>query len=258
MDGRPYLHFHDYRRWRGWLVKGDLRRLVKPGFLRASWNQWVEGHGGDMVAAVADVAVYHFTSWAENAPVEECLPDEAAAKLAVRHKLLSSLRAWAVSDFDGADLWGQTLPYRRASFVDEVKGWHEDPREYALEVAPLRQAASLIGGRYFGGKEALYRGSAQILADCQHMIGVVKDLFHVGLVQEWERVGRLLAEEPEISNNSVSEVLGRLGLGGVPAEGHDAAAHLAGYLVNIAKAEALELLGEREAAENILVRHWRP
>ena len=55
IDGRPYLSFKDYLKWRGRRAKGDLDSGLGTGFDVAKWNQWVDEQGGEGVATLAGV-----------------------------------------------------------------------------------------------------------------------------------------------------------------------------------------------------------
>ena len=99
IDGRRYLRFEDYARWKGRSVKGKLHK--EPGIVAASWNSWRTPQGP--AAILADVSVVPLTCWDADAPftVHEA---EAASKLArERADLLRSCRRWTLHD-DGREL----------------------------------------------------------------------------------------------------------------------------------------------------------
>ena len=45
IEGRQYLNFADYLKWRGRHAKGDRKSRIDRGLVVADWNEWVEQHG---------------------------------------------------------------------------------------------------------------------------------------------------------------------------------------------------------------------
>lgn len=86
---------------------------------------------------------------------------------------------------------------------------------------------------------------------------VLGNLHRVDFVDGWDRVRSLFAAESADAEDG--QVVGpvRLDREGLADGGRDAASYHASYLVDVAKAEALQLHGEREAAEGILAKPMR-
>ena len=46
IDGRPYLSFADYLKWKGRRNRGNLKSGIRTGLVMSLWNLWVDGQGG--------------------------------------------------------------------------------------------------------------------------------------------------------------------------------------------------------------------
>lgn len=107
----------------------------------------------------------------------------------------------------------------------------------------LREALDRVAERYFEGNRLLFddeRNALEAQADIWRLL--LRQLSDV-IVVEFERVA-----EEETS-------LPRLDLATVEEAGRTVAQDRAGYLVDLAKADALRILGEPNAAAEVVERH---
>ena len=250
IGGRPYLHFSDYAKWRGRFLKGNLKATVLPGFLRASFDAWVD-RSGEGAAELAGVQVEKIGSYIEGYPVEECLTTELAqAKLKARRSMIAILRAWSVHALDAEDMWTGRLPLDRQTFGEKVAAWGAEARVLLTEIYRLREAVTILSRRYFAGQELLFAPAAEFLREAEESVSGLVELYAERLVAEWEgfsRLGHRPAEE--------AAAIGRIDGATVKAAARQPAVALAAYLVDMAKAEALDKQGERAAAEALMEPH---
>jgi len=92
IDGRVYLNWEDYLRWRGRRVKGDLKAAVSQGLAVSSWNWWVGEQSVEGKAIFAGVPVGKLTCHAEGYQHQLC-PDAPPLEREQRQRrsLLDSL-----------------------------------------------------------------------------------------------------------------------------------------------------------------------
>ncbi len=86
IEGRPYLSLSDYLAWKGRGVKGDLKQNIQSGFVRQSFNDWVESQGTGATLAGVSVEVIH--SWSADFPREVVPEAKLPQKLGTRRELL--------------------------------------------------------------------------------------------------------------------------------------------------------------------------
>lgn len=254
IDDRPYLRLTDYLKWRGRGVKGNLKAKISPGLVRESFNAWVRGHGAEGVADLAGVRVEEIQDYATEYPVQVAGDQqEARLHLQVRQQLLRSLRSWSLSDPDATDwFWTQKGSWDRLPFRGLVAAWCGQAETLLQEWGEFSATRRLIERRYFVGHPVLYPEVAQTLVNLREVTANLVELVNGHYVADWEHSGRSRDQPTDAPDPSplapvdVTRIL-------ETADG----SHIARYLVDVAKAEALEKLGQRGKGEAILEPHLR-
>jgi hypothetical protein len=70
IKGRIWLHIDDYRGWDGRKLRGDLP--LQEGIVAASWNDWVDRHGGEGKAELGGIKVRKLRALAESSHFSIC------------------------------------------------------------------------------------------------------------------------------------------------------------------------------------------
>lgn|GEM_PF-1059107 len=254
IDDRPYVSLTDYLKWRGRGVKGNLKANLSPGLVRESFNAWVRGHGLEGVAELAGVRVEEIRDYATDYPIQVTSDqEEARIRLQARKDVLGGLRDWSLSDPDAVDwCWTQKGSWDRLDFRGLVAAWCGQAETLLQEWGQFSATCRLIERRYFAGHPVLYPEVAQTLENLREGTADLVELVNGHYVADWERSARPRGQPTDGSNPSrlapvdVTRIL-------EAADG----SHIARYLVDVAKGEALEKLGERGKAEAILEPHLR-
>ncbi|MFC1930444.1 hypothetical protein ACFLWE_00940 [Chloroflexota bacterium] len=219
IEGRVYLRFEDYCRWRKRKVREDLRSGVEKGLVTASWNKWVESQGGEGKALIAGVAARKLYSY-----VNDCsyhTSQDVATELKERKLLLDSLRTW------------QQKPERQARLLND---WKNGAEFFLGEVYVFQTALASISQRYFDGHEILFpdlvKEVASLVKETEEMVGEFN-----------EECSGKLEEQAVVDLEAVR--------GGAVKE---AAAKIA-WMVDMAKAEALEDMGDQEAGFELVEKY---
>ena len=240
IDQRPYLSFKDHVKWKGRRNKGDLTSGIHTGMVVARWNQWVEEHGGEGAASFAGLKMGKLSSYLDGFRYNVCgnvkeLDDE----MAQRESLIESLQIRKLGR-NGED-----------KFRPQVEHWRELALDFLREIYTMRKAIESINQRYFDGQQALFppvaEGFNQLLTSLETAI----DFFNEDLAGDAGRVEALLNDagngcrksSPSVDPERLIE----------NAEG--AAKGQVAYMVDMAKADALDLLGETRQALELAERH---
>ena len=240
VDEREYVNFEDYVKWKGRRNKGELKSGMRTGPVVSSWNQWVEAQGGEGVATLGGVKVeklscyldgYRYRVWPTS--------DQLAEQLSWRRSLLISLQ---VGKQDGSDVGG---------FRQRVEHWKEAALGFLPEIYTLRRAIASISQRYFDGQEGLFpdvaEGFDQLLASAKKSVGI----YNKALAEDIERLGIPLIETGEGQRESPLYIdFARL-IENVQGTAREQVA----YMVDMAKADALDLLGESRQGFELVNRH---
>jgi hypothetical protein len=214
INGRPYLHFEDYRSWRGRKVKTNLRCCVSAGFLTASWNAWIDAQGGK--PTMAGVPVNRLEYWLEEQDYMVC-PDGVEGQLKRRESLLNVMDNAGLEQMNGeADFWKQMAG---ASLTNL----------YAFQ-----QAVITIRQRYFDGVELLFPDLDRSLAD---------------LIKHTEEL--IISFNDQVIRKSEDKI----NIEALRQEADKVVAERISYIVDMAKAEALDAMGENRAAVELIRRH---
>jgi hypothetical protein len=214
IGGRPYINFEDYCSWPGRKVKGDLHSNVSAGFITASWNTWLDDKGAKN--RLAGVPVDRLQSYVEEHDYLVC-PDGAESRLKRRALLL--------------DMMSKT---NSSGTKQEEMEWKQIAGVLLTKLYTFRQAVTTISQRYFDGEKVLFPDMARSLAD---LIKYTEELLVAPFNDE-------VAAKPEDKINL--EAL-RQGDGKAVIE-------QISYLVNMAKADALDAMGEHQAATELVER----
>lgn len=220
IDGRMYLHFDDYRSWPGRKVKGDLLPNVKEGMVTVSWNKWVSDHGGEGVVAIAGVPVEDLQCYVGGCSYYSC-PNGTEEQHQQRERLLDGMRLW------------RRKPERKAELIRE---WEFTVGKCLMEVYAFQQALTLISNKYFDGQQILFNDSIKDLAEVIKEAEKTVDNFNCLFDDETELLERMDLEPLRQSANKV-------------------AAQQMVYIVDMAKAEALDAMGERQASIELAGRY---
>ncbi len=217
IDGRLYIHFEDYRTWRGRKLKGDLHSNIQRGLVTASWDAWVNDRGGEGVAALVGVPVTLLQCYASGYPYT--CPNGTEDQLHRRKQLLDSLRKWH-SKRD----W------------ELVQDWEDAAEEFLVELYTFQDAVASISQHYFDGHHVLFpdlvKNLAHVINGAENLVGNFNDIFANGTEQQ-----------------------GRMDLETIRQGTGTRTVQQTAYLVNMAKAEALDHLGEKQAAIKLAERH---
>jgi hypothetical protein len=203
----------------------------------------------------------------EGYPYQICQDaSEAETRLRMRLRMLERLSSWMLDDLHVAMLNGATLQNRGDGFWERVSPMHSKPFKQSLREWKLRaeellarlyaltRCISSISQRYFEGNEVLFpqqAGELEVLVrETERIVGV----YHETLVSDLEQHRRLwvrvhLKESVILSHSGVSidcEALERSTEKQTAAE--------VSYLVDMAKAEALDYMGDHRAAVEMVER----
>ena len=256
IDGRNYISFEDYRRWRGRRLKGNLMAQVKSGFVTASLWEWIDCHGGEGEAELLDVIVEKLRCYAEGYPYHTCSSTHQAMKeRKAREKLMDSLEEWSVTDPHHPEkLWERTGKHQRQSFMERVLEWRELAEATLRELCLAQQAVEAIAQRYFEGHEVFFPAIGEEFLDILKSEDNIVEIYDGSIAEDveshrriWKRQGGTCDEEQDDDFALDVGLVGRTISNDVDGRVR--------YLVDMAKAEALDYLGEHRAAVELVERH---
>ena len=240
IDERRYLSFQDYMKWKGRRNKGDLNSGMRSGLAVSQWNQWVEAQGGEGVVSLAGVKAGKLSCYLDGYRYRVCRNTaELAEEVTRRESLLASLQ---VGEQNGSDV---------GEFRQLVERWQESALGFLPEIYTLRGAINTISLRYFDGQEPLFptvgKGFGQLLASVEKLV----DIYNETLAGDIESLERLLIETGDGQDESPLVI----DLAGLIESVQGAAREQVAYMVDMAKADALDLLGETRQAFELVDRH---
>ena len=240
IDERQCLNFKDYLKWSGRRAKGDLKSGMRTGLVVSLWNQWVEAQGGEGVASLAGVKVSKLSCYLDGYRYRVCrYAVELEEELSLRHSLLGSLQVGKPGSDD------EERVRRR------VEHWKESALGFLPEIYTLRGAINSISNRYFDGQEGLFpevaEGFVQLLDLVEKLVGI----YNEALARNIERLEKLLVGARDGQDESpltieIAELI---------ESAHGATREQVAYMVDMAKADALDLLGEARQAFELVDRH---
>ena len=240
IDERQYLNFADYLKWRGRRNKGDLKSGMRRGLVVSSWNQWVESQGGEGVVTLAGVAPGILDCYLDGYRYRVCRnAGELAEEVSRRESLLESVQV------------GKPDSSNDERFRQRVEHWKISALGFLPEIYILSRAINSISQRYFEGQDPLFSevsdGFDQLLALVEKLVNI----YNEALAGDIERSERLLMEPGEGQNQSPLTI----DLAGLVETVQGSAREQVAYLVDMAKADALDLLGETRQAFELVERH---
>ncbi|MHB1345441.1 MAG: hypothetical protein ACYCX3_13950, partial [Thermoleophilia bacterium] len=253
IDGRPYLRLKEYAKWRSRRVKGKLDGQISDGLVRESWNTWMEGQQSNRPLELAGVRVEKLADYAAGYSWQLVADaEEARSRQSVRRQILSGLRGWTLSDPDAADFfWAGRGSFDQTPFREQMAAWCGQAKELLGELGEFSSACRLIERRYFAGHALLYPGAAEMHRDLLEATTGLVDLVNEHFLVEWERFAGLRA--PASTDAADGIRLERMDVDQIMEQADGKARAV--YLVDMAKAEALEKLGERAKSEAIVEQH---
>jgi len=136
-------------------------------------------------------------------------------------------------------------------FRRRVKGWKGLTLGFLTEVYILRSAIDTINQRYFDGQQSLFPGVAEGFSELLALMEKTVGIYNDSLAGEIERLECLLNETGHRQDESPLSI----DLAGLIENVQVAAQAQVAYLVDMAKAEALDLLGETRQAFKLVDRH---
>ena len=136
-------------------------------------------------------------------------------------------------------------------FRRRVERWKGLTLGFLTEVYILRSAIDTINQRYFDGQQSLFPGVAEGFSELLALMEKTVGIYNDSLAGEIERLECLLNETGHRQDESPLSI----DLAGLIENVQVAAQAQVAYLVDMAKAEALDLLGETRQAFKLVDRH---
>ena len=240
IEGRQYLSFADYLKWRGRHAKGDRKSRIDRGLVVADWNEWVEQHGGEGVASLAEVEVGKLSCHLHGYRYRVCRDAAELVEAVIqRRSLLESVQ---VGKPDGSN---------DERFRRRVERWKGLALGFLPEIYALHGAIDSINNRYSDGHQILFpavaEGFDQLLELVEKTVGIYND----ALAGDIERLAKLLNETGDGQDQSPLTI----DLAGLVENVEGSARAQVAYFVDMAKAEALDLLGETRQGWELVDRH---
>ena len=240
IDERQYLSFADYLKWRGRRAKGDLKSAMRTGLVVSTWNQWVEEHGCEGAAFLAGTEVAKLSCYLDGYRYRVCQDaGELAEEVSRRESLLESVKVWEPDSSNDE------------RFRQRVEHWKISALGFLPEIYILSRAINSISQRYFEGQDPLFSevsdGFGQLLALVEKLVNI----YNEALAGDIERSERLLMETGDGQDESPLTI----DLAGLVETVQGSAREQVAYLVDMAKADALDLLGETRQAFELVERH---
>jgi hypothetical protein len=220
IDGRQFISFEDYCAWRGRKVKGDLKQLIKEGVVTVSWNRWIKDHGSEKPAQVGEVPVGELSCHIDKGSYYTCQHD-SAGQLLQKEALLDSIRIFSFK------------PDRKENLVQE---WKESVTWCLITLYAFHEAVNSIQKSYFDGQ-------------------------HVTFADIWQELGEIITLAETTVNNFNSsfaegmELFKPLDLEALRSEAQTQASQVVIYIIDSAKVEALDCLGDTETAMKLAERY---
>ena len=218
IGGRLYIHLEDYRTWRGRKLKGDLHSNIRRGLVTTSWDAWVNDRGGEGVTTLAGVPATLLQCYISENHFYTC-PNGTEDQLRSRKQLLDSLRQW-----------------HSKRDRELVQDWKDAAEEFLVELYTFHDAVASISQLYFNGHQVLFpdlvKNLAHIIDGNEKLVGSFNDIFAKGMEQ-----------------------LGRTDLETIRRGTGTKTAQQTAYLVDMAKAEALDQMGDEKAAVELVGRY---
>ena len=237
IGGQPYLSWTDYLQWRGRRCKGDLTTGFRQGLVLSNWNRGVP-EKGDLV--LDEVKVGRLDCYADGYHHQTYLDVAQLVKaLHSRENLLAAMDTGKHREQGDRRLRGK------------AQQWREMVEDYLRELYALHVTFDLIKQRYFGGQLGLFPRSAHALSQLVEHAEKLVNVYNQDITVDLE----LLANSEDESAAQGSESRHTIDPSNLLGKTRGAATDEAGYLVDMAKAEALDAMGETERASRVVDKH---
>jgi len=240
IDGRQYLSFNDYLKWRGRRNKGDLKSGMGTGLVVANWNQWVEENGGEGVTPLAGVELGTLSCHLDGYRYRVCRNAGELAEEVIRcESLLESVGV------------GKGNSTNDEKFRRRVERWRGLAIGFLPEIYTLRRAIDSINQRYTEGQQLLFPAVAEGFDQLLELMAKTVGIYNDALAEDIERLETLLNE----TGDGQDEPPLTIDLAGLTENAQLAAGAQIAYMVDMAKSDALDLLGETRQALELVDRH---
>ena len=138
-------------------------------------------------------------------------------------------------------------------FLERVRHWKEMAPEFLIELYTLQRVINSVNQLYYDGQQVLFPQMAQSFAELVGYIERLVDLYNRDLAEGLDRLMALLPVRD--SKQSIEPF--SLDVSTLDGPTEQPAKHETAYLVDIAKVEALDTMGEKEKAVELLEQHVR-
>lgn len=203
------------------------------------WNQRVEDQGGGGKATLAGTLVGKLSCHAQGYQYQVHQGTKELDK-ETRHRrdLLESL--WLNRPDSKAE----------KRFLERVRNWKELGRGFLLELYTLRQMIDSVNRRYYEGQQGLFPKAAEGFDELVGYIERLVGLYNRDLAEGMDRLAALVSKDDSQKSDEPFEFdkSAARKLGANPAK------HQTAYLVDMAKVEALDTMGENRKAVELLDR----
>ena len=180
IEGRPYVSFSDYQKWRGRRPKGNLRSGLSDGLAVSGWNDLVRTEGGEGVATLALVKIARLDCYAEVYLSQICQDSDCLAEqLARRSALLVSLEIGKPGEMQGDCLF------------EEARLWKGRCEDLLVDLYSLNQSIDSINRRYFDGQQSLFAEVAEGIKDLLASEENLVELFNDAVADELDYQSRI-------------------------------------------------------------------
>ena len=136
-------------------------------------------------------------------------------------------------------------------FLQRVDHWKESALRFLPEIYTLRGAVYSINQRYFKGLEVLFPAEAEGFVQLLALVEKMASNYNQDLADSIERVEKLLGEKKDGHQPSRLTI----DLAELIESAQGAAKKRVSYLLDMAKADALDVLGETRQAMESVDRH---
>jgi hypothetical protein len=229
IEGRQYFSWADYLKWRGRRVKGDFRSGLRQGLVVSHWNQRARSESLDNMAILDGVKVGELECLADVNWYQVCHNGDVLAEMLLRREnLLVSVDS------------GKTCSEASLKLHCEAHQWREMARDYVGELYALKQGIASIEQRYFDGHPALFPGSTQALLQVVDLAGKLVIANNRGSAADLKELDVVV----DGSDAQGSEIHNRIDLLNLHRGTQGAATDQFAHLVDMAKAETLDSMGE--------------
>ena len=191
INGRAYLGFEDYLKWRGRRNKGNLESSKNTGLVVAGWNQWVQEHSKENVTVLAKVKPGKLSCYLESYQYRLCSDSGESAEQASQRQTLIEAPSVGKSSVDV-----------KKRFRQRAEEWRKMALCVLPEIYTLREANESINQRYFEAQGILFPSFAEGFHQLLNLMEETVDIYNEDLAGSIERVERLLNETGDLIDES--------------------------------------------------------